>query len=254
MSKVLSAIIVDDERKARTNLRTLIDEYCPEIKVVADFDGGVGALSFLLKAQVDIVFLDIRMTGMTGFDLLRNVKKNSHKVVFVSAHDQHGIEAVKADAFDYLLKPVSIGDLRELVARLEKAEQTPELKRAHLEDADEQGNEYKLTVPHSYGFKVLDFRSIVRIESDNSYSEIHFIDGSELVVTKNLKEFEGMLSDKGFFRIHNKHLINLTHLVTFSLVDGGLVTTTNGAQLPVSRRRLKEFKEVVNSKFNKIGP
>lgn len=252
MSKVLRAIIVDDEKKARTNLRTLITDYCPEIEVIEDFDGGVSALSFLLKEQVDIVFLDIRMPGMTGFELLKNLKRKAQKVVFVSAHDEHGIEAVKADAFDYLLKPVSISDLRELVERIEKADSATDKNTS--EEPEEHGDEFKITVPHSYGFKVLDFRSIVRIESDNSYSEIHFNDASSLVVTKSLKEFESMLSDKGFFRIHNKHLINLTHLVTFSLVDGGLVTTTNGSQLPVSRRRLKEFKEVVNAKFKKLGP
>lgn len=252
MSKPLQAIIIDDEHKARLNLRTLLADFCPEIEVVQDFEGGESAMAFLLKSKVDVVFLDIRMPGMTGFELLKNIKIGQQKIVIVSAHDDHGIEAVKAGAFDYLLKPLAIADLRELVQRLEQAEHKHE--GAAGDEADESEDEFKITVPHSYGFKILDYRTIIRIQSDNSYSEIHFVDGTELVVTKSLKEFEGMLSEKGFFRIHNKHLINLKHLVTFSLIDGGLVTTTNGSQLPVSRRRLKEFREVVKSKFNKLGP
>mgnify|MGYP000270938701 CR=1 FL=1 len=246
MGERLSAIIVDDEYKARVILNTLVSEYCPEIEIVNSFSSGQKALAYLLNNPVNLIFLDIQMPEMTGFELLRNLNRNQQKVVIVSAHDDHGIEAVKAGAFDYLLKPLSISDLRELVRRLQEWNLTQaELTKGH-EDADSN----RISLPHRYGTKIIDPRQILLIESDNSYSEISLVNDKKLVVTRSIKEFDELLSNRYFFRIHNKYIVNLTCIESFSLEEGGIVILKNGISLPVSRRRLKTFREALRQKFN----
>jgi len=238
-----TAVVVDDEKIARINLTLLLKEYCPEIQVIKEFDDGDSALKFLLKNKVDILFLDIKMPIMNGFEMLRNLTLNKHKVVFVSAYDDYGIEAIKAGAFDYLLKPISILSMRTLVSRLKMKD------KRQVDNGIEDFSKTKISVPSGQGFKVLDINSIVRIESDNSYCQINLSDNSRLVVSCSIKEFETKLFDKGFFRVHNQHLIHLKFLENFSITDGGVVTMVNGDELPVSRRKLSAFKAAIKLRF-----
>lgn len=250
MSAILSAVIVDDESKARSNLQTLLEDYCPEISVVQDFEKPAEALSFLLKNNIDLAFIDINMPGMSGLELLNSLNGRCRAVI-VSAHDNFGIDAVKSGAFDYLLKPVAVNDLRSLIERLAKHERQTDAPSQDLAQPA-QNDDYKLSVPHSHGFKIIDLRSVLYITSDNSYCIITFDDDRTFTVTRGIKEFEDKLEKQGFFRIHNKHLINMNFLETFTMVDGGMVTMSNGKEFPVSRRRLKDFKQLTKDQFNSL--
>ncbi|MBI1184960.1 response regulator [bacterium] len=245
-----SAIIVDDETKARLNLAGLIEGYCPEITVTQSFSEGSLALKHLLKNKVDLVFLDVRMPQISGFDLLNSLKRNGEKIIIVSGYLEYGIEAVRANAFDYLLKPVAINDLRNLILRLENSEMNPTEIQGES-DVIATTNSFKISVPHRYGIKVIDTSNIVRIESDNSYSNLFMTNGNRLTIAKSLKEFETELHNKGFYRVHNKHIINLKHMDSFSLMDGGFVTLNNNEKTPISRRRLQDFKILINKMFNR---
>ena len=113
--------------------------------------------------------------------------------------------------------------------------------------------DYRISVPLSHGFKIVDWRTIVRVESDNSYTQMILIDGTRQLITRNMKDFERTLSENGFYRVHNKHLINLQHLEEYSHIDGGMVIMVNGDEIPISRRKLKEFKDVLKSKYDKLS-
>lgn len=137
---------------------------------------------------------------------------------------------------------MSIEDLRNLIIKMEESDYSEGI----ISDSDTD----KISVPFANGFKIVDLRNLMHIDSDNSYSELHLTDGERLVVSCSIKEFEFALIEKGFFRVHNKHLINLKYLETFALSDGGTVTLINGVQLPVSRRRITDFKQEVKKKFS----
>lgn len=236
------AVIVDDEAKARENVKALIEEYCPEIELVSDFSNPGEALSFLINEKIDLLFLDIRMPQMSGFEFLENFVKKEFKTIIVSAHEEYGIQAVKAGAFDYLLKPLGISDLRQLVVRLQDLNGYP----AKPADSD------KINIPYGNGFKVIELGKLMYLESDNSYCDLHMTEGARLVVSSSIKKFEEILARKGFFRIHNRFMINLKFLESFSLEDGGRVTLVDDTRLAVSRRRLKGFKNAVKEKFHNL--
>lgn len=249
MNEQFTAIIVDDESKARSNLKSLIEDYCPEIAVLDDFEKPSIALAYLIKNDVDLIFLDIQMPEMSGLDLLKGINNWKGKAIIVSAYDSYGIDAVKSGAFDYILKPIGITELRAVIERVVRASLVQE--KTTIEDKSDK--DYKLTVPHSHGFKLIDLRTVIHIKSDNSYCVVTFEDGKTFIVTRGIKEFEISLHNLGFFRIHNKFLINLAFLETFTLIDGGVVTMINGDKFPVSRRRLKEFKQLTDNQFNSLG-
>lgn len=245
MNLTYKAVLIDDEANSRSNLSSLIEVYCPEIDVMGVYENGDDALNYLLRNKVDLIFLDIHMPKMSGFELLMNMGNHASKIIMVSAHENYGIEAIKANAFDYILKPVGISDLRTLIDRLGKGEGDT--------SSNVSEEEYKISVPLSHGLKIIDWRTIVRIESENSYTQMIMIDGAKQLITRNIKDFERILDDVGFYRIHNKHLINLQHLEEYSKTDGGIAIMVNGDEVPISRRKLKEFREVLKSKYDKLS-
>lgn len=237
------AIVIDDELNARLTLKALLEEYCPEIKLLADFERPQAALSYLLKNSVDVAFIDVNMPRMTGFELIESLQQPSLKIVIVSAYDHHGIQAVKAGAFDYVLKPIAINDLRQCIAKLQ-ADQRRSSAIPPTENAS-----FNLTIPLTNGIKVVDYRNIVSIASDNSYCDVVLTHQKKFVVTKSIGDFESQLTEKGFFRVHNTHLINTYHVDTIKLDGLGAVVMTDGREIPVSRRRMKDFKDEIQRRF-----
>lgn len=246
---VLSALIVDDEDRSRRNLATLLEQHCTGIAVAGLSDSAEHARTLVQRIDPDVLFLDIRMPGSDGFDLLESLENLRSMVVFVTAHDNYGIRAVKAAAIDYLLKPVSITELRSTVDRLHSIRRnrqmsgtgTPagyeealvELKRALLQGATPQ----RIVLPTDKTLLVEDVANIVRAESHNNYIAIIRNGGRDVVVSRSLTEFESILDADRFIRIHNSHLINLAYLTEFDMRDGGTVLLRGGTRLPVSRRR-----------------
>lgn len=242
-NRIYTAIVVDDESNARLTLRALIEEYCPEIHLVGDFEKPQEAISFLLEHHVDIAFIDINMPKMTGFDFLASINRHGLKAIIVSAYDNYGIQAVKAGAFDYLLKPVAINELRQVVVKIQATELEKKVSKLPEEES------FNFTIPLTNGIKVVDYREIVYLTSDNSYCDMVLANGKKFIVTKGIGDFESLLAEKGFFRVHNKHLINTHHVDTIKLEGLGSVQMNDGSDIPVSRRRMKDFKEEIQRKF-----
>ena len=234
MTPILKAIIVDDELSGRENLKTLIESYCTEIEVLDTASSAVEAKKKVTELSPDVVFLDINMPVLDGFDFLESVDSSKFMIVFVTAHDEYAIRAIKAKAIDYLLKPVNIRELQQTVKRL-----VNNSKDNLISSTDSE----KIILPVSHGFKVMNAVEIIRLEAEDCYTHVFTTKEKKITISRTLKEFEDRVSGNYFFRVHKSHLINLNHIKDYSKLDGGCITMSDGVKIQVSRRKGAEFAE-----------
>lgn len=237
----LTAIIVDDELHGRENLKKIIETYCPEIELVGLADSTLKAKELVKAFSLDIVFLDINMPVLDGFDFLAEYESRDFMVVIVSAHEEYGINAVKAGAADYLLKPINIKELKQTVNKL-----VSKRNQEHRVDMIEKND--KIVLPTSHGFNVLVFDDIIRLEAEGSYTKVIIKEGKNKIVSRTLKDFEDTLPRDKFFRIHKSHLINLKYIKDYSKKDGNYVLMSDGHRIEIARRKVSDFvKKIKNS-------
>ncbi len=241
----LTAIIVDDELYGRENLKKIIETYCPEIEILGLADSVVNAKERVSVLKPDAVFLDINMPVLSGFDFLEEYDDRNFMVVFVSAHEEFGINAVKAGAADYLLKPINIKELKQTVKKLLSLHNKV-IKVEIPHDID------KLVIPASHGFNVLVIDDIIRLEADGSYTTLVMRGGKNTIVSRTLKDFEDTLPKEIFFRIHKSHLINLKHIKDYSNLSGSVVTMSDGSRVEISRRKAPDFIQKIKRILNTI--
>lgn len=240
----LTAIIVDDELYGRENLKLIIKNYCPEIEVKASAEDVVSAIALVKNHTPDVVFLDINMPVLDGFDFLKEFEDRKFMVVFVSAHEEFGISAVKVRAEDYLLKPINIKELKLCVNKL----LTLKDKKNSTKSVSENN---KLIISDSRGFNILNIDDILRLEADGCYTTIVSKDKNS-VISRTLKDFEASLPKEYFFRIHKSHLINLKYIKDYSNFSGNFVTMSDGSKVEISRRKTPEFIQRVKTFLNKV--
>lgn len=236
----LTAIIVDDELHGRENLKLIIKTYCPELKIIDCAASVVLAVEMVKMHQPDVVFLDINMPVLDGFDFLDEFEERDFMVVFVSAHEEFGINAVKVGAVDYLLKPINIKELKLCVKKLLSIKDANEKTKPVLENN-------KLVIPASHGFNVLNVDDILRLEADGCYTNIITKDKKSTIISRTLKDFEESLPKDKFFRIHKSHLINLKYIADYSNLGGNAVTMVDGSKIDISRRKSSEFMQHVKA-------
>ncbi len=244
MHELLKAILIDDELSSLQNLQQKLAEYCPSVKVMAAVQKPEEAILLIRTFKPHVLFLDIEMPKMSGFRMLEELGDYDGEIIFTTAYNHFAVEAMRISAFDYLVKPVSIADLQQAVHRLnrERAKQTQERLNILRKSITENKNqENKIAVPTNEGLEFIVIKNIVRIESSSSYSRIFLVNGHNLFVTKLLKDFEELLAPYQFFRVHNSHLINLTHIRKYIRGEGGQVMMENGDLVDVSRRKKEEF-------------
>jgi two-component system LytT family response regulator len=246
---IITAILVDDEPSSLENLEQKIREFCPELKVVAAVEQPAEAIFLIRHHNPDVIFLDIEMPHMNGFRMLNELGDYSAEIIFTTAYNHYSIEALRMSAFDYLMKPISVSDLRETVTRLSKQIGTATRERLNVLQESLTKNisqENRIAVPTWEGLEFIQLRNVVRIESNSNYSRIFFTTGPSLLVTKQLKEFEEMLVAYRFCRVHNMHLINLNYVKRYLRGDGGRVIMENGDEIDVSRRKKDDFLKLIN--------
>ena len=241
----LSAIIVDDELHGRENLRMIINTYCHEVNVLGTADSAVNALKLVKLHNPDVVFLDINMPVLDGFDFLTEVADREFMVVFVSAHEEFGIKAVKAGAVDYLLKPINIKELKQTVKKLLTLH-SQKIKHHNSTESN------KLILPVTHGFEVLIIDNIIRLESDGCYTKVIVKEGKNLIISRTLKDFEDTLPKEIFYRIHKSHIISLKYIKEYSGLSGHYVTMFDGSKIEISRRRAPEFTKKIKSVINTV--
>ncbi len=244
----LRSIIVDDELHGRDNLRKIIETYCPEIEVIDAAETVLSAKFLVDHHKPDVVFLDINMPVLNGFDFLEQFNERSFMVVFVSAHDDYGINAVKAGAVDYLLKPVDIKELKQTVKKLllMKNKTGDFVNKEILPSSD------KLVIPTSHGFDIIMLDDIIRLEAEGCYTKIVLNDGKKIIVSRTLKDLENAIPKGKFFRVHKSHMVNLQFIKSFSKIDGNHVTMMDGSKIEISRRKAPEFFQEIKTVLNKV--
>lgn len=241
----LRVVIVDDERSARSTLRHILAAYCPEVEVVGEASSAKEGIDVIEKLSPDLVFLDIRMPYISGFEMLKNIQNRNFQVVFTTAYEEYAIQAFRFSAFDYLLKPIDIVQIREVTDRAIQFQKSGNYHRERLavflENESSQRNQ-KIVLVSQQGFKVVEVADIVRCQADRNYTQLYFKKGSFYLATKTLKQFQNMLESHGFFRIHQSHLINLQEVEEFQkLGRGGTVRLKDGTELEVARRKRTDF-------------
>lgn len=242
---MLKAVIVDDELKSRENLQILLNDFCENVAVLSLASTITAGLEAIKEIQPDILFLDIQMHKETGFDLLRKLDKIDFEIIFTTAHAEYAIEAIKFAAIDYLLKPIDIADLRKAVSRVEKKlsdnflrDRLDVLIQNFKSDSSEQ---YKLALPTSDGLTFINLKDVLYCEAMSNYTKFHMRDKSNYLVSKTLKEYETLLVQHHFFRIHNSFLVNVREVKKYVRGDGGHVIMNNEQSLDVSKRKKEAF-------------
>jgi two-component system, LytTR family, response regulator len=245
----MRTILVDDEAANLENLKILLAKHCPEIKVVACAITIEEAFEQVNLHHPDLLFLDIQMGKTTGFDLLKQLTEKNFEVVFVTAHDQYGIQAVKFAALDYLLKPV---DPEELKAAVEKAEiriknkiYGDQLNFLLSQIRKSELSIPKIALPQQHEIRYVAFDDIVRCVADNTYTFFYLSNGDKILISKPLKEYSDLLKPQGFVRTHQSHLVNLKFVKSWLKEDGGALLMNNGDKIPVSKPNREMVKEVL---------
>ena len=239
---MIKAIIIDDMEQARVTFKKDLEAYAKDVEVIAEAGGVVEGAKLLRQLKPDILFLDIQMQDGSGFDLLDVLADIPFKIIFITASDAHAIKAFRYAAIDYLLKPV---DPDELVSAMERFRQTQineNDKYKLLNDSlknHHKPNE-KLALHSQDKINIVNIADIIKCESSVNYTTFFFKDGKKLMVTRTLKDFEDLLSDQGFYRVHQSHLINTKYIKEFVKTEGGHLILQDGSMVPVSTRKRAE--------------
>ncbi|PLX10010.1 MAG: DNA-binding response regulator [Marinilabiliales bacterium] len=239
-------VIIDDEPNARQVIANILDLYCKEVEVVGQAENVKSGIELIQKQKPDLVLLDIQMPDGSGFDLLKKIEKIDFNFIFITAHEQYAIKAIKLSALDYVLKPINAN---ELIDAIEKAELNPynhndavsklDNYHANLKSANPDKRISINTTDSVYSIKI---KEITYCMSDKNYTELHMKDNSKLLISKTLKDFEILLSEYGFFRVHQSYLVNMRYVTRFAKLGlGGNVILDDGTKIPVSSRKRDGF-------------
>lgn len=238
---MIQAIVVDDEVKNREGLAKMISQFCHDVEVVGMADGVDAAIKLIDKHHPTLVFLDIEMPEKNGFALLEHYDQPDFQVIFTTAHAEYAIKAIKFPALDYLLKPVNINELKIAVEKAINEASSPD-QRDRLNVLKESRNKgdfkfQKIVLPTSDGVEFYTIANILRCEADRAYCRFYLTDGQVVIVSKPLSEFEDLLEECNFVRIHKSNMVNMIHVTKYVKGRGGYVILEDGSHVDVSVRR-----------------
>jgi len=241
--KPIKAVIIDDEMKSREVLSDLLNEYCPGIEVVGMGDSVETGVAIIQSTDPNLVFLDIEMQTGTGFDLLEKLGRTDFHVVFTTAYEQYALKAIKFSALDYLLKPIDVKELKTAISKIKAKETSNEesLKIKQLIKNFSNIHPPKITLATADSLVFTSVDEIVRCEAQGAYTTFHLKDKKPILVSKNLKEYQMLLEEFNFFRIHHSHLINLNEIEKIIKADGGSVLMSDGSTVGISTSKKQDF-------------
>ncbi len=245
---MLKAIIVDDEEFLRSMIRNMLTDNFPEVDIVAEADSVSSGVNVIEAEKPNLVFMDIEIKGGAGFDILEKVNYKDFRLIFITAFNNFAIKAFKFSAVDYILKPI---DREEFLTSVRKA--VIELEKPLLKEQIENFfNNYqhlqnkKLVLRTVEDIHIVNINDILRCESDNSYTSFHILDGEIIVVSKSIKEYADILSEFGFIRPHQSHLINMNFIKRLDKSDGGFLIMKDGREIPISTRRKQNLLQILD--------
>jgi len=235
----MKAIIVDDEPANVINLTVLLNKYCPQVDILGAANNNQDALLLFEADKPHLIFLDIQLDNDSGFNLIKSLPKKDIEVIFVTAYDNYGIQAIKFAALDYILKPIDIDDLISAVnkaeTKMKEKQHTMQLNFLVNHIKQDHALPLKIALPQQKEIIYVLLTNIVRCEAEGTYTFFYLRNGEKILVSKVLKEYSDLLETNGFIRTHQSHLVNLTFVKSWLKEDGGMLLLETGEKIPVSR-------------------
>ena len=248
---IIRAVIVEDELLSAELLEGMIQDHCPEVRIVGTAHDVSSAIGLILQETPDIVFLDIEMQTGSGFDVLHGLKHRTFKVIFTTAYDHYALKAIKFSAVDYLLKPIDVLELKDAVSKLTSSTEIGNDTKLDLLMRNLNQNkqeDFSISLSTLDGIEFVPIKSIIHMEANGPYTHFYFKDRPTLMISKNLKEYELMLADHGFYRVHNSHLINLSEVKKIIKSDGGYAIMNDDTSIAISPKKKDELMFLMNRK------
>ena len=239
----IRAIIVDDEEHNIALMSNLISKHCPKVKIINTAHSVSAAIEQINSEKPNLVFMDINLNDGTGFDVLEQTKGINYETVFVTAHDEFAVKAINCSALNYLLKPIVTEELVDCISRFQNKNQGQSLKQVDILFDILKGNNNRLILPDTYGFKVVDINDLIRCEADGCYTHFFMKDGMEITVSKPMSNFNDILPGNVFCRVHSKHIVNLNFVKQYVKGRRGRIILDNDEEIVVAERKKKEFLE-----------
>ena len=240
----IKSLIIDDDPFIISLLQDKLTLYFPEVELLSTAGSGTEGLNKISTYNPDLIFLDVEMADMTGFEMLSKVENIKFQIIFITSYSHYAIKAIRFNALDYLVKPIDLGELKIAIKRYKenrkKSNQNENLKLALHNFRTRNVADHKLILKTQEGEMRLIINDIIRIEGEGNYSFIYLKNNVKKLVSKTLLNLEEMLEDKGFFRCHKSHVVNRAHILDHS--KSLSILLSDGAEVPISRRRKKDFK------------
>ncbi len=238
---MIRTVIVDDEKPARENISTFINEYFKSIEIVGEAESVSEAIDVINTYKPELLFLDIDIKGGTGFDVLHGVDYKNTKIIFVTAFQEYAVRAIKFSAFDYILKPFKTSELIQTINKIveDKIDENYAAKfEAIFSNFNSAYPKLKKMVLKTFDkIHIINIKDIIYCESSNNYTTFFLNSGKKILVSKPIKKYDEMLGDLSFMRVHQSFLVNLNYIQQFDKTEGGMLIMTNSIKIPVSHRQ-----------------
>lgn len=243
------ALIIDDENRTRELIAKMIDSFGFDIETLPVGENVQSGIQAIDELHPDIVFLDIQMPDGTGFDVLKSVKNKNFEVIFITAHEEFAIKAIKFSALDYLLKPIDPTELRTAVEKAIKAidDKKEDSQFEALQHNIQPHQKRRLVLKTQESVYVVELDEIIRCEADRNYTSFFLVGGKKILVSKTLKEYETLLSSHNFLRVQQSHLINLDYVDRYDKGSGGSVVMKDGSEVPLSPAKRDIFFKILEN-------
>jgi two-component system LytT family response regulator len=241
----LRTVLIDDEKHCVETLRYELEKNCPEVNIIGTASSGKEGMNLIRETSPDLVFLDIEMPGMSGFEMLHQLGDADMDVIFVTAYDQYALQAFRCAATDYLLKPVISEQLTEAVGRVAASTPDQGVTKQRLDNLlynlREGMKSPRVALSTGKGIDFVEASRIMYCKAESNYTDVVLTDGKKYTLSKTLGDVEEMLGHLDFFRVHQSYLINLEQMTSYIRDDGGYAVMKDGSRMPISKRRKEEF-------------
>jgi two-component system LytT family response regulator len=245
---MLTTIIVDDENKGRQTLQKILFLLQAQVNIIGEASSVAEAVQSINQLKPELVFLDINLGDGTGFDVLEQIQYKNFQLIFITAHEEFALKAFRYSAIDYITKPIDPDVLESALQKVYKQNKQTNLEQKLEALFLNKQKINKLALPSTTGLELVKVSEIVRCESSNNYTTFYLNNQRKILVSKTLKEYEELLIEEGFFRIHQSHLINLEYATGYNKLDGGFVQMADGSQIEISRRKKDAFLDLLTKR------
>lgn len=245
----ITTVIIDDQQDSIDDLLYLVEKHKLPINILATAKSGSEGLVAILKHKPQLVFLDIVMPGMSGFEMLDLLPGLDFHLIVTTSVDKYAIQAIRASALDFLLKPVNPEELKDAISRVIEKSTPPTVQQLNLlhDSINDRTNPIKkIALPVSGGIELIAFDDIMYFESAGNYTTVYLTDKKEIVVTRQLGKFEDIVDPNVFYRVHHSFLVNVSHIIKAVRSDGGYIVLKNNKTINIARSRKEAFFEFIS--------